>query len=328
VTPLAPHIGAFLRERLPIECRASEHTCDTYAYAFQLLFEFAAKRKKTRPSALHLEDIDAPLVLAFLQSLERDRHNTVVTRNCRLAAIKSFMRFLEHREPAALDQIRRVLAIPKKKTDTRLVGYLTRPEMQAVLDAVNPTSRSGARDRAMLLLGFAGGLRVSELIGLRVEDVILHPDPCVFVRGKGRKERSLPLWKETVQAIRAWIKVRPPGTPELFLNANGAAMARSGLAYVLRQHVLRAAKTCASLRNKRVSPHTLRHTCAMMTLQATHDIRKVSLWLGHASIMTTEIYTRVDPTEKLEAIEAVIPPWMRRGRFKAPDKLLAALRAR
>ena len=328
MTPLALHVSAFLRERLPIERRASEHTCDTYAYAFQLLFEFAAKTKKTRPSALHLEDIDATLVLAFLQHIERDRQNSVVTRNCRLAAIKSFMRFVEYREPSALDQVRRVLAIPKKKADSRLVGYLVRAEMQAILDAVDPTSKSGVRDRAMLLVGFGGGLRVSEIVGLRLDDVVLHPKPSIFVHGKGRKERLLPLWKETAQALRAWLKVRRCDGLELFANRHLGPMSRSGFAYVLRRYVGIAAKNCVSLRNKRVSPHTLRHTCAMLTLQATHDIRKVSLWLGHATITTTEIYTRVDPTEKLEAIEAVLPPNMRRGRFRPPDKLLAALHER
>ena len=203
MTPIAPHISAFLRERLPLERQASEHTCDSYAYAFQLLFDFASKKLKVPPSALHLEQIDAPLVLSFLQHLESVRGNTASSRNVRLAAIKSFMRFVEHRIPSALDQVHRILAIPVKKTDTRLVGHLDAKEMQAVVDAPDPSTRYGIRDRAMLHLGFIAGLRVSELVGLRLNDLTWNPTPCVLVHGKGRRERALPLCKESADAIRA-----------------------------------------------------------------------------------------------------------------------------
>ena len=327
MTPIAPHITAFLRERLSVERQASEHTCDSYAYAFQLLFEFAGKKLKVTPSALHLEQIDAPLVLSFLQHLESLRGNRASSRNVRLAAIKSFMRFVEHRVPAALDQVRRVLAIPAKKTDTRLVGYLEIKEMQAVLDAPDPTTRYGIRDRAMLYLGFAAGLRVSELVGLQLNDLTWHSTPGIIIHGKGRRERALPLCKESADSIRAWLSLRGEAlVPELFLNARGKNMTRSGFEYVLRKHVKAAAESCPSLVAKRVSPHKLRHTCAMIALQATRDIRKVSLWLGHTSVQSTEIYTRADPTQKLEAIEAITPPMLRRGRFRPPDKLIALLK--
>lgn len=329
MTPIAPHIAAFLRERLPIERQASEHTCDSYAYAFQLLFEFASQKLKATPSALQLEQIDAPLVLSFLQHLESVRKNSASSRNVRLAAIKSFMHFIEYRVPSALDQVRRILAIPEKKTDTRLVAHLEIDEMQAVLDAPDPTTRYGIRDRAMLHLGFAAGLRVSELVGLRLSDVTWHSTPSILVQGKGRRERALPLVKETATAIRAWLSLRGEAfVPELFLNAQGKNMTRSGFEYVLRKHVKTAAKSCPSLLKKRISPHKLRHTCAMIALKATRDIRKVSLWLGHSSIQSTEIYTRADPTEKLEAIEAITPPTLRRGRFRPPDKLIEMLRRR
>jgi len=327
MTPLAPHLTAFLRVRLPRERHASPHTCDAYAYAFQLLLSFAATKLRTRPSALMLEHLDVPLVLAFLDDLESTRRNTPRSRNARLAAIKSFARFVEYRVPSCLQQVHSLLAIPSKKTDEKLIAYLTRDEMQAVLDAPDPFARDGVRDRAMLHLAFAAGLRASELVGLRVDEVILQPQPAIHVRGKGRRERVLPLWKTTVTTLRAWLALRGDvACLELFLNARGAPLTRDGFEYILTKHVAAAMSKVPSLEKKRVSPHVLRHTCAMHTLEATHDIRKVALWLGHASLQTTEIYVRADPTAKLEAIDSVVPPALRRGRFHAPDRLLASLR--
>jgi len=326
MTPLAPHLTAFFQERLPRERHVSAHTCDAYAYSFRLLLSFAATRLHIRPSGLSVEHLDPPLVLAFLDHLETARGNSARTRNARLAAIKSFARYLEYRVPACIEHVQRLLALPSKKTDEPLVAYLTRDEMQAVLDAPNPGQRSGVRDLAMLHLAFAAGLRVSELVGLRIEDLQLRPPAEVHVHGKGRRERVLPLWKTTTSALRAWLSIRG-GVPsgEVFLNARGAALTRDGFAYILTKYVRAVATTLPSLGKKRVSPHVLRHTCAMETLEATHDVRKVALWLGHARIQTTETYLRADPTAKLEAIDAVLPPELRRGRFRAPDKLLASL---
>lgn len=323
MTIIAPLIEAFLRKRLPAERGAAPSTCDTYSYAFQLLFEFASQQLGVQPSDLSLEKIDAALVLAFLEYLEAERGNCPNTRNNRLAAIKSFMRYVQYKVPSALDQIRSILAIPVKKTESRLVNYLSVPEMQAILDAPDPSARAGIRDRAMFHLPFATGLRVSELVGLRLDDLALQPTPSIRILGKGRKERQLPLWKETTTALRAWLAVRGDASvPELFLNARGQALSRSGFEYILTKHVKTATAQCSSLGEKRVSPHVLRHTCAMNILQATKDLRKVSLWLGHANMQTTEIYLRADPTEKLEAIESMIPPQLRRGHFRPPDKLI------
>jgi integrase/recombinase XerD len=328
MTPIAPHIEAFLRENLSRHRGASQHTCDSYAYSFQLLFEFAAARLKVAPSALALEQLDARLIRDFLEHLEDARRNAPETRNVRLAAIKSFFRFLEYREPAALDQIRRVLAIPFKKTDRRLVPYLLRDEVQALLDAPDPATREGIRDRAMLHLAICAGLRVSELTALRIDDVTVS-SMSIQVRGKGRRERAMPLWKTTATALRAWLTVRgTPAVPEVFVNRRGQAMSRWAFAYLLKQHAEIAAQRCPGLLNKRVSPHVLRHTCAMIVLQATQDIRKVSLWLGHSNLATTEVYTRGDPTEKLEAIEAIVPPQLRKGSFRPPDRLIAMLSGR
>jgi site-specific recombinase XerD len=327
-TPIAPHITAFFQQRLPIERRASENTRDSYAYAFQLLLTFASKRVKVAPSQLAVEQIDAPLVLNFLNDLETTRHNGPSSRNIRLAAIKSFMHFLEYRVPSAIEQIRRILAIPAKKAESRLVRHLTAEEIQALLDAPDPTGRQGVRDRAMLHLCYAGGLRVSELINLRLDDLKFEPQANVLVHGKGRRQRCLPLWKTTTAALRAWLAVR--GTmpvPELFVSARGESLTRSGFEYILRKHIRTARQHCKSLATKRVSPHVLRHTCALTVLQATKDLRKVSLWLGHAHLQTTEVYTRVDPSVKLEALESVLPPKLRSGRFKATDKLIASITA-
>src|SRR5437868_9002272 len=326
-TPIAPHVTAFFEQRLPIERGASENTRDSYAYAFRLLLTFASKRLKVTPSQLALEQIDAPLVLNFLNDLETTRGNGPSSRNIRLAAIRSFMHFLEYRVPSAIEQIRRILAIPTKKAESRLVRHLTAEEIQALLDAPDPTGRQGIRDRAMLHLCYAGGLRVSELIGLRLDDLKFQPQPSVLVHGKGRRERCLPLWKTTTAALRAWLTVR--GTvqvPELFVSARGESLTRSGFEYILRKHIGTARQHCPSLATKRVHPHVLRHSCALTVLQATKDLRKVSLWLGHAHMQTTEIYTRVDPSVKLETLESVVPPKLRSGRFKVTDKLIALLR--
>lgn len=327
MTALAPHITAYLRERLPLERQASQHTTDTYSYAFKLLFEFAGAKLGISPSALALEQIDAPLVLAFLAHLQADRGNGARTRNSRLVAIKSFMRFVEYRVPSAVDQILRVLAIPGQRSDTPLVPYLTTQETKALFDAPDPTTRLGIRDRAMFCVAVAGGLRVSELVGVRVSELNFDGHYIeMHVRGKGRRNRALVLWKEVADAIRAWLAVRGQATvPEVFLNAQGEAMTRSGFEHVLRKHVNSATGTCPSLGNKRISPHVLRHTCAVNVLQATGDIRKVALWLGHASQQTTEIYLQIDPTEKLDAMDAMALPSLKRGTFRPPDALIASL---
>lgn len=326
MTTLAPHLSAFFQQRLILERQASANTCDSYAYAFKLLLNYASKHLKVAPSRLALEQIDAQLVTGFLNDLEVSRANAASSRNVRLAAIKSFMRFLEYRVPSVLEQIQGVLAIPMKKTETRLVRHLTTEEIQALLDAPRPIDWAGIRDRAMLHLCFAAGLRVSELTGLRLEDLSLQPYASIFVRGKGRRERSLPLWKQTLGALRAWLAVRGTlAVPELFVNARREPLSRAGFEYILEKHVHTATKHCPSLATKRISPHVLRHSCALTVLEATKDLRKVSLWLGHANMQTTEMYIRADPSIKLEALEAVTPPKLRSGRFRATDKLIASL---
>ena len=199
--------------------------------------------------------------------------------------------------------------------------------MKSLLDVPDPTTRDGIRDRGMLYLAFTAGLRVSELVNLRLADVSFQPTPSILVRGKGRKERQLPFWKETAVALRAWLAVRGEMlVPELFVNRCGLPLTRSGFEYILEKHVDKAAEKCSSLAKKRVSPHVLRHTCAMNVPQATKDLRRVSLWLGHERMQTTEVYLRADPTEKLETIESMTQPPLRRGSFRPVDKLIASLK--
>jgi integrase/recombinase XerD len=329
MTALAPHLTSFFQERLAVELHASVNTCDSYAYAFKLLLGYASKRLKCTPSQIELEQIDAPLVVSFLNDLQATRSNGRGSRNARLAAIKSFMHYMEYRVPSAMDQLQRVLAIPLQKTDKRLVRHLTAPEIQALLDAPKPVNWLGIRDRAMLHLTFAAGLRVSELTGLRLQDLNLHPHASILIHGKGRRERSLPLWKETATALRAWLAIRGKApAPEIFVNSRHEPMTRAGFEYILEKHVRTAIKHCPSLASKRVSPHVLRHSCALVVLEATKDLRKVSLWLGHANMQTTEMYVRADPSIKLEALNAVTAPKLRAGRFRATDKLIASLDTR
>jgi integrase/recombinase XerD len=257
MTFIAPHITAYLRERLPNERKASPHTSDTYAYAFQLLFQFASQRLGCSPAAIQLEQLDAPLVLAFLEHLQDGRRNSPSTRNARLAAIKSFMHFLEYRVPSALEQLHRVLAIPFQKTDTPLVRHLAQAEMQAILDAPDPSTRDGIRDRAMLHLAFTGGFRVSELVGIKIVDATFRAGYVdINVMGKGRKQRVLTLWKTVAASLRAWLSIRGDvSVPELFVNARGQHLTRSGFKHIIAKHIPAAVQKCPSLKTKRVSPH-------------------------------------------------------------------------
>ena len=328
MTGIAPHITAFLRQRLELERAASPHTRDTYAYAFQLLFAFASRKLQIQPSALQLEQLDARLVLEFLEDLEKTRGNSARTRNARLTAIKSFMHFIEYRVPSALEQVKQILSIPLKKTEIRLVNHLIEEQCTAILNVPDPATRLGIRDRTMIHVAVAAGLRVSELVGLRLDEVSFQSRYVdLHIRGKGRKDRILSLWKEVSDSVQAWKNVRGEAlTPELFLNARGNRMTRAGFEYVLAKSAAAACGVCPSLLGKQVTPHVLRHTCALNILQATGDIRKVALWLGHESIQTTEDYLRVDVTQRIGILNAVQPPQLRPGKFTPPDKLIASLR--
>jgi site-specific recombinase XerD len=326
MTPIAPLITYFLREYLPKERGFGQNTCETYAYAFQLFLEYASKQLKIRPSDLQLEQLGSKMVLEFLSDIEKSRGNSASTRNSRLAAIKAFMKFVEFKIPSSIEQVRQIRGISAKRHEVPLIKHLNQVEIQAILNAPNVNTRLGIRDRAMLHLCYVAGLRVSELVELPLSRVAFQKTVSIKVIGKGRRERCLPLWKETAIDLKSWISIRGNvQTPELFVNANGIAIGRAGFEYILDKYVKLATTKVPSLSGRKISPHQLRHSCAVLMLQATRDIRKVSLWLGHADIRTTEIYLRIDPSEKLEAIEAVVPLSLRRGKFKAPDKLIASL---
>jgi site-specific recombinase XerD len=298
----------------------------SYAHAFSLLLRYAANRLGRRPTELNIEDLDPDLILGFLSHVEQDRGNTARSRNARFAAIRSFFRYLEYKVPACLEQALRVRSLPMKKTDKALIDYLTRDEMNALLAAPDCTTVAGLRDRAMLHLTYAAGLRVSELLALQMGDFSDRSLSTVRVLGKGRRERVLPLWKETQTVLRAWIAVRPSvQVQELFVNREGLPLSRDGFAHRLAVHIATAERKRPTLAEKRVTPHVLRHSCAMHTLEATGDIRKVSLWLGHASVQSTEAYLRVDPAEKLAILASNAAPAVPKGGFRTPDRLLAML---
>jgi integrase/recombinase XerD len=280
------------------------------------------------PSGLALTDLDAPFIVRFLTHLEGKRGNAISTRNARLAAVHSFFRYLALREPSHAALIQRVLAIPHKRAEKKLVAFLTRPEFEALLAAPDQATPLGRRDYALLLLAIQTGLRVSEITALTLEDVHLERGAAhVRCRGKGRKERITPLTAQTVKALRAYLRGRygaPPTSP-LFLSRRRGPMSRDAVEHLVEVHRARAAKKCPSLADKDLSPHVLRHTSAMLLLHAGTDRSTIALWLGHESIETTEIYLHADLATKERAIAKTAPPRTRQARYRPPDALLGFL---
>jgi len=316
----------FFCQRLLAQRNASPRTVAAYRDTFRLLLVYVQEHRRAAPAALALSDLDAPLVLAFLDHLERDRRNTIRTRNARLAALRSFFQYAAGRDPANLPTIQRVLAIPQKRCDTPLLGFLTSDEVAAIQGALDLTTWSGRRDQALFATIYNTGARVSEAIGLRVVDLAGDREATLHLRGKGRKERVVPLWRSTARLLASWLAPRSlsPEAP-LFPNRGGRPMTRSGVAHRLRLAVNAAAKTCPSLRGKRISPHTLRHTTAMHLLQSGVDITVIALWLGHASSTTTHCYVEADLAMKRRALSALAEPATRKTRFTPGDRLLAFL---
>ena len=326
MTPLATHMSQFIHDYLPRHRGLSTRTVDTYATGLTILLRFAAEHLGTEPSQLDLEQIDPPLVLSFLEYIE-EHGATVRTRNARLAAIKAFFKYVEWKVPAALEQVRRIRAIPNKKADTRLVAWLTISEISALLAAPNPRTVYGIRDRAMLALTYTCGLRVSEAIALSLDDYDHCDVATIQVLGKGRRERKIPLSKDVERLLDDWLRLRDPsGDTVIFQNRSGRRLTRSGFQYILDKHVAEAQKVQSSIAKRRITPHVLRHSCAMHTYQATGDIRSVSLWLGHKSLLSTQVYVRADPTEKLEMLEGTRLPNLKPGRFRPGDSLIAMLK--
>jgi site-specific recombinase XerD len=325
---LAALLERFFTQRLMRQRQASPHTVSSYRDTFRLLLKFTEKRVHKPPSALVLEDVDAPLVAAFLDDLEKGRGITARTRNLRLTAIRSFFRYVSSEAPTHSAQIQRVLSIPDKRFTRAMVHFLTRPEADALLAAPDQGSRYGRRDHALLLVALQTGLRLSELTGLRRSDMSLGIGAHIRVIGKGRKERCTPLPKQTVAVLRAWL--REParaGTEIVFPNTRGSRLSADGVQYILGKHTAIARKVCPSLQQKRVTPHVLRHTMAMELLQAGVDRALIALWLGHESVETTQIYLDANLALKEEALAKAIPPSGRPGRYRPDDQLLAFLKA-
>jgi site-specific recombinase XerD len=304
----------------------SARTVASYRDTFRLLLGYAETRLRKCAVALAMADLDAPFVLAFLDHLESERGNSVRTRNVRLAAIRSFLHYAAHRDPASLPIISRVLAIPTKRFDQHVLGFLSRVEVEAVLATPDRSTWSGHRDQVMFTTLYNTGARVSEVIGLRRTDVEFGGARCVHIQGKGRKQRVVPLWSSTVARLKEWITRMEQG-PEapLFPNRDGRPLSRSGVEKRLRLAVAEAAKVCPSLVGRRISPHTLRHTTAMHLLQSGVDMTVIALWLGHETPATTHLYVEADLTMKEQALRRMAQPSTRRLRYHAKDRLLAFL---
>ena len=317
----------FFTQRLMQQRQASAHTIASYRDTFKLLLQFVQKCLRKAPSALALEDIDAPLVMAFLDEMEQARGITARTRNLRLTAVHSFFRFAAFEAPTHSAQIQRVLAIPAKRFTRALVPFLNRQEVDALLAAPDQRSWSGRRDHALLLLAVQTGLRLSELTSLQHEDLHVGVGAHVRVIGKGRKERCTPLSKNTRAVLAAWAR-EPPLIEDqpLFPNARGGNLSSHGVHYLLSKHVRTAAVRCSSLNSKRVSPHVLRHTTAMDLLQEGVEQSTIAMWLGHESIETTQIYLDADLAMKQAVLDKTKPPEGKPGRYRPDDPLLAFLK--
>jgi site-specific recombinase XerD len=317
----------FFTQRLMQQRRASPHTIGSYRDSFRLLLHFAQARLGKPPSQWAFEQIDAPLIAAFLNELESGRGITARSRNLRLTAIRSFFRYAAFEAPDHAAQIQRVLAIPSQRFTRTQVGFLTRPEVAALLAAPDPHIWSGRRDHAMLLVAVQCGLRLSELTGVRRDAVILGSGAHIRVLGKGRKERVTPLTKQTAVVLKAWLREIPDrADATVFPSARGDRLSADGVQYVVAKHVTVAAKSCSSLQQRRVTPHMLRHSTAMEMLQAGMDRSVIALWLGHESVETTQIYLDANLAMKEQALAKTALPEGKPGRFRPDDRLLAFLK--
>jgi site-specific recombinase XerD len=323
---IAPHVQAFFADYLCQQKRLSPQTVVSCRDTFRLLLMFLRDHTGVEPSALRLADVDAPAVLSFLTYLEQERGNSVRSRNIRLSAIRSFFRLVALREPDSLGIVTRVLAIPMKREDRKLIGYLTRTEIQAILAAPERSKWGGRRDHALLLTLYNSGARVSEVTTLRRAQVCFGASTFLQLTGKGRKERTIPLWSDTAQILKAWFaELGDVAEPMAFPNARGKALSREGVDYLLQHAIQRAIPACPSLATKNITPHVIRHSTAMHLLQAGVDIATIALWLGHESIETTHMYLQADLAMKEQALEKLHPLEGGWKRFQADDPLLTFL---
>jgi len=321
-------VQAYFGEYLTQQRALSPQTIAAYRDGFVLFLAFAEERLGKAPSAMSLADVTPELIMAFLDHLERQRHNSVRSRNARLAALRSFLKFAGHRDVASLQVIERALGVPVKRYERPMFGYLTRDEMLAVIGEPG-VSWLSQRDHALFLLMYNTGARVSEVIGVKVSDVVLDASAaCVHLHGKGRKQRSVPLWRSTVKALRAWLHVNPQfeATSPLLPSRSGREMTRANVTLRLVLAVQRATESQPALAKRKVSPHTIRHTTAMHLLQSGVDISVIALWLGHESPVTTHHYVEADLAMKERALAKLREPDAKIQRYRAPDSLLDFLK--
>jgi integrase/recombinase XerD len=329
VTLVGPHLQRFFAEHLAVHKHASLGTVASYRDTFRLLLQFMQDTTGIAPTALPVAAIDADVILAFLNHIERDRRCSARSRNARLAAIRAFFRFVSLRDPACLGIATRVMAIPNKRFEKKLVGFLSRAEVKALIAAPDRRTCSGRRDHALLLTLYNTGARISEIIGLRRRQLSLDAGHAnIQLLGKGRKERVIPLWDETARVLRGWLR-EIDDTPDavVFPSARNQPLSRDGADYVLRRAVVTATVSCSSLANKSVSPHVLRHSTAMHLLQSGVDLAVIALWLGHESLQTTNVYITADLASKEKALEKLDPIAGTFSRYRPTDKLMAFLAA-
>lgn len=322
----APLLERFFTQRLITQKQVSPHTIASYRDTFRLFLQFARRRTHKAPSDLAFSDISVDLIETFLTDLEKSRGISARSRNLRLSALRSFFRYALYYEPMHAGRIQQILAIPAKRHDRTLVGFLTRQEVEALLAVPNTQAWNGRRDHALLLVAFQTGMRLSELTGLRRHDVELDTGAHIRCLGKGRKERCTPLAATTVKELKAWIKEPAPGQSEfLFPTVHGQRMSADAVQYLLAKYAAIARRTCFTLRHKRVSPHMARHTAAMDLLQAGVDLSVIALWLGHESLETTQKYLDAHIALKEAALTKTTPLNVRVNRFRPDDRLLQFL---
>lgn len=321
-------LEAFFTERLMRQRQASPHTIASYRDTFSLFLSFVRQRLKKSPTTLTLQDIDAPLVCVFLDHIEKERKNTARSRNLRLAAIHSFFRFAVFYQPQHSASIQRILAIPSKRFSRKPIEFLTASEIDALLASPDQTTWIGRRDRTLLLLALQTGLRVSEIITLRRQDVVLGSGAHLRCRGKGRKERCTPLRKDVAAALRQWLRERAGEAADAcFPNGRGGPLSRDAIEYLLNKYATAAARRCPTLKRKRIAPHVLRHTAAMDLLHHGVDRSVIALWLGHESVETTQIYLHADLRLKEKALAKTVPTNGRLARYRPTDRLLTFLKS-
>jgi site-specific recombinase XerD len=325
-SPLAPHVYAFFTDHLCNHKRVSPQTLASCRDTFRLLLTFIKETLGIEPSDLCMADLNAPTILAFLNYLENERGNVVRSRNIRLSAIRTFFRFVALRDPELVELVTRILSIPVKRPDKKLVGYLTREEMEALLTVLDRSKWIGRRDYALLLTMYNSGARVSEMTALQCGQITFGATTFLELHGKGRKDRMIPLWSQTSGVLKQWFEELGGDKGQIaFPNARGKPLTRQGVNYLVRQATQKAQSQCRSLQSKNVTPHVIRHTTAMHLLQAGIDIATIALWLGHESIETTNIYIEADLKMKEQALQKLAPLGESETRFTPDDPLLVFL---